>query len=632
MIESSEHFYDDDPACGHPDVRTRLAGASYFFLGNGLVQAAVQWAPRGEGTPLGLLLMDPEHLRKKREALTMDGDRGLERTVVAVCEPDGTEDRPLADSLDVHWMPYQGVPAVEAVWQSRRGLVTERFFCPDRTTGRIVREVTVAGDTGGQPVSSLVYELVDGGVHVRTVSGIVTVDRSLVEAWAGRPVVRFGDERLDRFWRACAWQLSAVVAASGRLDSSIWQYNREWVRDQAFVALGLAMAGDCHTAGRILRRLLREFVTPEGGCVDSSEVRAPDEAELDQNGVLLHALHQYVLWSGDLALVRDAWDRVSAVADYPLRPEFAHPSGLLRNCREFWERHRIHGIEPGFELAHQLFVTLGLDAAAALATSVGRDAEALRWKQAAARLRAAAFDSPGGFVVDGVLVKRKRLDGRVQDRVEASADASLPAGVPLAGPGPHLLDPDTCTTLPFAFNAIDPGSDLATRTLDRVERLWNQAWDDGGYGRYDVSSEPDSPGPWPFASVFVARASLEAGRPERAARVVEWLDGLAGAPAASWFEFYGPRMAPPFPQVGVIPWTWSEMLTLLGQHVLGLRLGAGGLRVAPRLLPGVDHVTARMVVQGRGLDVEVTRGAPGRGPRVEVRVDGRVSPGGLVRL
>ena len=132
------------------------------------------------------------------------------------------------------------------------------------------------------------------------------------------------------------------------MDSSIWQYNREWVRDQAFVAIGHLMAGSRDVAALLLGRLLREFITPEGGAMDSSEVRGPDEAELDQNGVLLYALEQYVRWTGDVSIIAEHWARIAAVAEYPLRPEFAHPeSGLLVNSREFWERHRIHGIAPG---------------------------------------------------------------------------------------------------------------------------------------------------------------------------------------------------------------------------------------------------------------------------------------------
>ena len=61
---------------------------------------------------------------------------------------------------------------------------------------------------------------------------------------------------------------------------------------------------------------------------------------------------------------------------------------------------------------------------------------------------------------------------------------------------------------------VDPAGPVARKTLESLEELWNQRWTMGGYGRYHVSSEPDSPGPWPIASIFMARAYLEAGDDE----------------------------------------------------------------------------------------------------------------------
>jgi hypothetical protein len=84
MIDVQEHIYHDDPKIGHPDVRTYLRDVAYYFLGNGLIQAAVQSAPSGEGTPLGLLIQDAEKLGKKRDALTQDAERGLEPTQIAI--------------------------------------------------------------------------------------------------------------------------------------------------------------------------------------------------------------------------------------------------------------------------------------------------------------------------------------------------------------------------------------------------------------------------------------------------------------------------------------------------------------------------------------------------------------------
>jgi hypothetical protein len=646
MINPSEHVYDDDPNRGHPDVRTRLKDVSYFFLGNGLIQAAVQWAPGGEGTALGLLVMDPDRLRKKREALTMDADCGLERTMVGV-EVGGAWYGATAAATRVRWTTRDGVPAVEAVWSWTGGTITETFFCPDLDSPRLAREVCVRCDApagavrirasagnrtivadaeaGGKP-TVFVYRFFPGTERVELSVEPASVTGAARDRWARAAHLAFSDPLPERLGRASQFQLAAATSATGRMDSSIWQYNREWVRDQAFVAIGHLMAGSRDVAALLLGRLLREFTTPEGGAMDSSEVRGPDEAELDQNGVLLYALEQYVRWTGDVSIIAEHWDRISAVAEYPLRPEFAHQeSGLLVNSREFWERHRIHGITPGMELAHQVFVPTGLRAAARLAIAVRQPDQAARWASHAERLRAATLSHPRyGFVRGGALVKRLNLDGTVQDRIEPASGSAIPPGAPLQRPGAHWLNPDTCVTLPVAFRFLPPDSEVARRTLDSVEPLWNQEWQTGGYGRYHVSSEPDSPGGWPFASIFVARAAVEAGMPERAWRVLRWLDTATGAEAGSWLEFYGPRSSPPCPQVGIIPWTWSEVLALLVGHLLGVRPRADGLHVAPRLLPGLEHASARLRVGAGMLTLHVRREAAGA-PSARARIGGKLA-------
>jgi len=648
MIDAAEHVYDDDPREGHPDVRTRLKDASYFFLGNGLIQGAVQFAPGGEGTPLGLLVMNPERLGKKREALTLDPGTGLEPTVVRLVTPEG-EGAPCAGGLTVQWIEHRGVPAVQARW-TRDGIeVRERFYCADRRTPRLVREISLraigAGvrevrlKTGGHGRSVervlavpaegdartwLVYTLdAHGGrVHEATV-GHDPLEEDARRYWTRSTHASFGDPLLDRPFNASRWQLPAVVSRHGRVDASLWQYTREWVRDQAFMALGLVCAGRRQEALVICRRLLREFVTAEGATIDSSEVRGPDEVELDQNGVLLYVLREYVRWTGDLDLVASSWERIAAVADFPLRPEFRHePSGMLHNAREFWERHRIHGIEPGLELAHQLFVSIGLSSAAAMARLLSHNQDAARWEHAAQALRQAMLAHPTFALVDHRgFIKRRRLDGSVHEQIVPRPEAGLPAVAPLVQGGEHRLNPDTSAVLPIAFGFVPPDSQAALSTLAAIEPLWNQTWTGGGYGRYDFTSEPDSPGGWPFASLFVARAAVEAGDAERAWRVLRWLDSVPGAAAGSWFEFYGERVAPPFPQVGVVPWTWAELLFLLVHHVLGVRPDETHIRLRPRLLPGLGRATATLPIRGRWLRLEVIASADARQPAC--RVDGR---------
>jgi len=660
MVDVAEHLYDDDPDEGHPDVRTRLAGVSYYVLGNGLIQAVIQHAPGGDGTALGVLVMDPDRLRKKRESLTMDAARGLEATAARLGIGDRTIE-PTPDSLLVAWVPDAPVPTVRAAWGGAGVVVEESFSCPDDARALLRRAFTIRDD-GGAP-ARLPFVLGDGTQRItRTValepggSARVVVDYELDAArsrvslaevtpeppvarasrlWAGRTSLTFNDPLLDHLFHACRVQLPAAVSARGCMDGSIWQYNREWVRDQSFLAQALTMLGQRERAATMLRRLLTAFVTDEGATLDSSEVRGRDDVELDQNGTLLYVLREHLDWTGDGTIVAELWPRIAALADYPLRPEFRHePSGLLSGSREFWERHAAHGIEPGLEMIYQVFVAIGLDAAADMARRTGHQADADRWQSAAADLRWRVLEHPRFAMHDARgFIKRRRLDGTVQEALVPRADAGLPAGTPLGADGPHRLNPDTCAVLPIVFGVTDPAGPIARATMASMETLWNQAWRDGGYGRYDVTSEPDSPGAWPFASVFVARAAVEAGDGAHAWRILRWLGATAGSPSGAWFEFNGPRLAPPFPQVGIIPWTWAELTLLLVQHVLGVRPGADALRVRPRLLPGLSHVHARVPVRDGWLrlDLRADASAPPDGEFVVPYAPGEMVVAGAVR-
>ncbi|MGB9578583.1 MAG: hypothetical protein ACPL3S_04860, partial [Halothiobacillaceae bacterium] len=142
MIDFKEHLYEDDPSQGHPDVRTRLREGYYFFLGNGRIQAAVQVSPAGEGTPLGLLIMDPERLGKKREALSFESQTGLEATMLKVELGEGTYTAS-GSGLQVRWSSRHGAPAVEATWQAGSARVREFFSCPLPEQPLLLREVVI---------------------------------------------------------------------------------------------------------------------------------------------------------------------------------------------------------------------------------------------------------------------------------------------------------------------------------------------------------------------------------------------------------------------------------------------------------------------------------------------------------
>ena len=94
---------------------------------------------------------------------------------------------------------------------------------------------------------------------------------------------------------------------------------------------------------------------------------------------------------------------------------------------------------------------------------------------------------------------------------------------------------------------------------------------------------------------------------EKVWRILKWLNSLPGALSGSWFEFYGERLAPPFPQVGIIPWTWAEMLILLVHHIIGVCPRFDHLRIQPKLLPGINRVQASFPLRNTRLDLEIER-------------------------
>jgi hypothetical protein len=634
MIDVAEHVYHDDPKSGHPDCRTELRDVRYYFLGNGWISAAIQHAPAGEGSPYGVLLMDPEQLRMKRESLTFDAKSGIADTMATICEgKDGLPCKPAHPRIG--WEPESGIPCVGVEWQTPSLRVKEEFFCPDVDTPRLTRRIrlvnsaskevhgSVSTGTGARSWSrdfhlgvgreqsfSMNYQLVPDGYRLEP--NFLDSRPEFAaggEYWNSASRVQLDSPALHHLFQTAAWQLPAVISRHGRIDAGIWQYRREWVRDQSFMAHGALLAGHPDIAGVMIDRLLREFVSDAGSTVDSSALRDPADAELDQNGILLHVLHEYVLWTGDLDLVLARWGRIAVAAEFPLLPMFREPaSGLMANQREYWERHAAFGIEPGIELAYQVFVSLGLSAASQLAQRIGRIQEAARWQSEAVRIRTAVLHHPVFAMVDARgFRKRRGLDGSIQECILPRSLDGLPPAVGLARDVRHPLDPDSSCALPVVYGLVPPDSQIARDTLRSMEALWNQGWDSGGYGRYHMDSDPDSPGPWPFPSIAIARACLECREYEKVQRVIGWLSSLPQYPSGAFFEMYGNRIAPPYAQNGIVPWNWAEIIMLVVKNVLGIQPEPEALRIHPRLLPEMEHVEGDLPFRGCRLQFSFTR-------------------------
>jgi hypothetical protein len=132
-----------------------------------------------------------------------------------------------------------------------------------------------------------------------------------------------------------------------------------------------------------------------------------------------------------------------------------------------------------------------------------------------------------------------------------------------------------------------------------MKELWNQDWDGGGYGRYHYSSEADSAGPWPVASLIVARAWAASGETGEAMKVLDWLSTIPGAKSGSWFEFYGDRISPPYPQIGILPWTWAEMLQLMIYQMLGVKVLEDAILIAPRLPEHINQLECKLKIRNQ---------------------------------
>lgn len=676
-----------------PDSVTNPAGLEYFILGNGKLIAAVQWTSNeAAGAQGGIVLMSPEHMNRKTGSLLWHPRTGLQVTRCVVVAG-GKAFVPEAGRAEMNWEDPDGVPAVRIRWAAGECEVTERLWCMGREAA-LVREVDVKNSGSAavevrtlavlRPNSLLFDEyevnraearLEASGYHRLELSAagggqalerevevklgsiapgeigharfVLTLDRpgstwtgaslksALVEAasfWRNRATVKTGDEGLDGMFESSVRGLRSVVAESGKMDGGLWGYNLEWVRDASMAASGAIMAGHAETGAAMLERIMTRMISANGAALDSSFHRPPETIELDQNGQLLCTLWTHWAWTGSDALIRKHWRKIRAVADFALDPVYRDArTGLVKNTREFWERSAPHGVREGYELAYQCWNIAGWRRAAEMARLMADEESAKRWLGAADLMqRSFLSDRQYSFVREGRLVKRLLANGEPQTVLEPPRRDSLPPGMPLRVEPVSYCDPDAASVYPMLLGIVDPADAIARRTLESMEALWNQRWNNGGYGRYHVTGEPDSPGPWPFASLFIARAHMEAGDSEKVWRTLRWLQSVPGGRGGAWFEYYGDRPVPPLPPVAVIPWIWAEIVTLFVHHLLGVRPDPQGITIRPRLLEGLNAASADLRVNGHLLRLRIRRGAggaaalrlerPARDMEVEIRV------------
>lgn len=430
--------------------------------------------------------------------------------------------------------------------------------------------------------------------------------------WAQSGSVSTADRTVQELFDKARFGLPGMIAGDGAMNAGIFEYGAQWVRDTSNTALGALHAGHFDLARRALARMLTKMISKEGVTMIAGGFDAPDLEQFDQMGELTHLLRTYRDWTGDDSLVREHRELLLALIERPLKPQFRDDTGMMHNRREFWER----TFEDGYELAYQTYVILGLREAVELAPSLQAEDRVPRWREEAGRIQKAMLEHPARSLVDqGRLIKRRNLTGEVAND-PARFTSSLP-DVPLHTEKRHFLMPDASQALPIALGLLDGRSDLARKTLDQLEELWNARWSDGGYDRYHTSGQPDQPGPWSFATCFILRAQHEAGQFERSRRSLEYLNTVQGGRAGAWFEEI-PSVRSLTRSCGVLPWTSGEIALFVVRHYLGVRFENGAPVIRPALYPGSPPVTADLRFRQGRLRLEIT----GSGPVLEARVNG----------
>lgn len=444
------------------------------------------------------------------------------------------------------------------------------------------------------------------------------------DAWKHASTVTSGDAMLDRLYDNARFALPGMVGPLGLMDAGIFEYGDQWVRDGSNVALGLIHAGYFESARALLTHILADLVADQGATIVAGAFDDPDREEFDQMGELMHTLKAWHDWTGDTTLIVRYRTKILTMIERPLRPSFRDSTGMVHNRREFWER----TFTDGYELAYQTFMVQGLRDAAALAGILGVPERRAEWERTAASFLQAMLHHPSrALVQDGVLIKRRTVDGAVADLIPGLPRSSG-RDDPATTEACHRLNPDASEAIPIFLRLVDPHSPLAKSTLDALEGIWNARWTMGGYERYHSSSQQDQPGPWCFATGFMARAQHEAGLYDRSYRSLAWLAGMEGGNAGAWPEEI-PLNRSQIPTAGVVPWTSAEVTVFTVRHMLGVWFEGEDLALRPRLFPGngTIHADLRFHESRIALRIDDTRTAAHAtvdGIRIAARKDGTI--------
>jgi hypothetical protein len=486
------------------------------------------------------------------------------------------------------------------------------FASLPRGASRTVRFVLAYGKTEEEMRAAL--------RTVRT-SGVEALAASDAGSWDRLTSVRTGDADVDTLFSAAKAGLRASVSRHerpGRINSGILQYDTEWSRDVDFIAAAAVMNGQLDIARSIISYALENLTDDRGHCFCGAAWEGRDrDYQIDTNGIRLWSLWLYLAWTGDDTVLRSHWSRVQAlIGAFFDATRWVGRVGMIASSRDCWERWKNCGLEPGFELHHQHWSTLGLEKASEMASLMGGAELASRCLRRSREIWSAVLDNPTyALVKAGHFIKRRSLDGTIP--LTANAYRGAKKG---------FLEPDTSELQPILSGLVDGSGALARATLARMKPLWNQdgLWRFGGYTRYNITSDPDSSsGPWPGVTLMVARAALATRQWAVYERAIHWVANVA-RPTWTPFEHFDFAAADKtnrrWYRGGIIPWlSFAEPSLLVMHELLGFRASLQEVRISPNIPPKMKHLQAIVPYRGHRIRVDVVNHG---GACTAVTVDG----------
>ena len=606
-----------DSAEDDPDYMSSFQeGREYFFLRSGKAKLIIQADKSGILPAFTYMLFDagnPSQSAKKVNAINYIPGTNFEHTALKVILGN-IGFYALGHNSTARWTTRNNIPAVELSWWAG-GIRIVETFSPDEKSAGFNRMISLtnsdlAGNDSiriscqeGYPESDLMP--IKKGQTISVLMNVpipssLSGDVSVSSGSHKLSSISTSDSLIFTLYRNASFALPGMVAANGRMDAGVFEYGNQWVRDGSNVARGLICSGAFESARALLDYILSDLVSEEGITIIAGGIDEPDREQYDQMGVLMNSLKLYSDWTGDNSLLTTYSKKILTLIERPLNPAFRDNSGMVHNRREFWER----TFSDAYELAYQTYMVQGLRDAASLSGILGVPEKADYWrKEADVFLNAMLHHPTLALVYNGAFIKRRNVTGEIADITYGRQKAYMP-DAPVETEFSHLLNPDATYALPVIFKLVDPKSDLAKKSLDKLESIWNSRWYGGGYERYHSSSQLDQPGPWTFGTAYIARAQHDAGLLERSRRSLQWLNDVQGGNAGAWFEEI-PLTRSQIPTSGIVPWTSAEVTSFVMLHWLGMSVDGDYIIFKPNLYPGTSDILADIRFRSVRLNVSL---------------------------